>query len=160
VDDERTRGLVGDFLDYYTAHAIDHTTLMPGALEALDALSAYALAVCTNKPRRTSLAVLEGLGLAPRFRGVVAGDDLPHKKPHPAMVEEAARKLGLAVHQVVMVGDGPQDVLAGRSAGARTVGVRGGILAFERLAAAEPDLIIETLAELPDALDRLQATSV
>jgi len=157
--DARTQDLVDDFLDYYTAHAIDYTTLMPGALSALEALSDRALAVCTNKPRRTTLAVLRGLGLEPRFRGVVAGDDLPQKKPHPAMVHEAARKLGLSAKGVVMVGDGPQDVLSGRAAGALTVGVRGGIQAFERLAAAEPDIIIDTLAELPQALERLQATS-
>jgi phosphoglycolate phosphatase len=55
----------------------------------------------------------------------------------------------------VMVGDGPQDVLAGRAAGAFTIGVRGGIQAFERLAASEPDAIIDTLAELPRVISQL-----
>jgi 2-phosphoglycolate phosphatase len=155
VEAEETRAMVADFLDYYTAHPLDHTSLMPGALAALDALGHYALGVCTNKPRRTSLAVLQGLALAQRFKGVVAGDDLPTRKPDPAMVREAARQLGVPVEQVVMVGDGPQDVLAGRSAGAFTVGVRGGIQAFARLAASEPDAIIDTLAELPDVISRL-----
>ena len=156
VDDERTRALVKTFLDYYTAHALDYTTLMPGALLALDALGgSHALGVCTNKPRRTTLAVLRGLGLEPRFKGVVAGDDLPQKKPHPAMVLEAARLLDVAPSELVMVGDGPQDVLSGKGAGAYTIGVRGGIQAFERLAAAEPDVMIDSLAELPGALSRL-----
>ncbi len=157
VKDEKTRVMVADFLDYYTAHAVDHTSVMPGALEALEALASgrYALGVCTNKPRRTSLAVLRGLGLEPRFQSVVAGDDLPERKPHPSMVLEAARQLGAPVSQVVMVGDGPQDVLSGRAAGALTIGVRGGILAFERLAASAPDVIIDTLAELPAVVSRL-----
>ena len=155
LKDPQTAALVADFLDYYAEHAIDHTTIMPGALAALDALGEYALGVCTNKPRRTSLAVLAGLQLQARFKGVVAGDDLPQRKPHPSMVQEAARQLGVAVAEVVMVGDGPQDVEAGRAAGALTVGVRGGIQAFERLAASQPDLMIETLAELPEALSRL-----
>src|SRR6185503_1545062 len=109
----------------------DHTDVMPGTLQALYALSGYALGVCTNKPRITSVAVLRGLDLDVRFRGVVAGDDLPQRKPHPAMVHEAARQLGVPVTEVVMVGDGPQDVESGRAAGAFTVGVRGGIQAFE-----------------------------
>ena len=156
VKDAKTEAMVAYFLDYYAEHAIDHTAVMPGALEALEALGGYPLGVCTNKPRRTSVAVLRGLGLEARFKGVVAGDDLPQRKPDPAMVHEAARKLGVPVAEVVMVGDGPQDVLAGRAAGAFTVGVRGGIQAFERLAASEPDLMIDTLAELPAAINRLR----
>jgi phosphoglycolate phosphatase len=155
VKDPKTAQMVADFLDYYAEHPIDHTGVMPGALEALDALEKYALGICTNKPRRTSIAVLRGLGLEARFKGVVAGDDLPQRKPDPAMVHEAARQLSVLVAEVVMVGDGPQDVLAGRAAGALTVGVRGGIQAFERLAAAEPDVMIDTLAELPAAISRL-----
>jgi phosphoglycolate phosphatase len=157
VKDQKTAVIVADFLDYYAAHPIDFTAPMPGALEALDALSERALGVCTNKPRRTSLAVLDGLKLAARFKGVVAGDDLPERKPHPSMVQETARRLGVPVTEVVMVGDGPQDVLAGRAAGALTIGVRGGIQALERLEASQPTLIIDTLAELPAALTKLMS---
>lgn len=155
VADERTHALVLDFLDYYAEHPLDFTTLMAGALDALDALDAFPLGVCTNKARRTSVAVLRGLGLERRFRSVVAGDDLPQRKPDPAMVQEAARQLGISPRATVMVGDGPQDVLAGRAAGAYTIGVRGGILALERLVASKPDRIIETLAELPEAISQL-----
>jgi phosphoglycolate phosphatase len=155
VKDERVVGLVADFLDYYAAHPIDHTNLMPGALRALDELQNYPLGVCTNKPRRTSLAVIRGLKLEPRFAGLVAGDDLPLRKPDPAPVIEAARRIGVAVSEIIMVGDGPQDVLSGRAAGAYTVGVRGGIQAFERLAASAPDCMIDTLAELPAVVSQL-----
>lgn len=155
VTDPKTALMVADFLDYYAEHPIDHTGVMPGTLEALDALAHYALGVCTNKPRRTSVAVLRGLGLEARFKGVVAGDDLPQRKPDPAMVLETARRLGVLVTELVMVGDGPQDVLSGRAAGALTIGVRGGIQAFERLAASQPDLMIDTLAELPAAISQL-----
>jgi 2-phosphoglycolate phosphatase len=155
VTDERVRVIVADFLDYYAQHPIDHTPLMPGALQALDELRSYVLGVCTNKPRRTSLAVIQGLQLEARFSGVVAGDDLPQRKPDPAPVVETARRMGVPVHEVIMVGDGPQDILSGRAAGAYTVGVRGGIQAFERLAAAAPDCMIDSLAELPAIVSQL-----
>jgi phosphoglycolate phosphatase len=155
VKDEKVRALVATFLDYYALHPIDHTRPMPGALEALDGLAHYSLGICTNKPRVTSVAVLRGLELEARFAGVVAGDDLPQRKPDPAPVVEAARRIGVPVSEVIMVGDGPQDILSGRAAGAYTVGVRGGIQAFERLAASEPDCVIDTLAELPDVVSRL-----
>jgi phosphoglycolate phosphatase len=155
VNDSMTAEMVAEFLDYYAEHAIDHTTLMPGALAAMDALSGLPLGVCTNKPRRTCEAVLRGLRLEARFKGVVAGDDLPQRKPDPAMVHEAARLLAVPSQSVVMVGDGAQDVLSGRAAGALTIGVRGGIQALERLEASAPDMMIDTLAELPDALSQL-----
>ena len=155
VKHEKTALMVADFLDYYAQHPIDHTLPMPGALAALAALAELPLGICTNKPRRTSIAVLRGLGLEARFKGLVAGDDLPQRKPDPAPLREVARLLGVPVAEVVMVGDGPQDVLSGRAAGAFTVGVCGGIQAYERLAASAPDLMIDTLAELPDAVSRL-----
>lgn len=155
LKDPRTAAITADFLDYYAEHPLDYTQVMPGGLQALDELRLYPLGVCTNKARRTSVAVLQGLGLEPRFRGVVAGDDLPHRKPHPSMVQEAARQLGVPVFEVVMVGDSAQDVEAGRAAGALTVGVRGGIQAIERLLAAEPHALIDSLAELPALINRL-----
>lgn len=157
VKDPKVTQMVADFLDYYAANPIAHTDLMPGALAALEGLSAYPLGVCTNKPRRTTLAVLQGLKLDSRFGGLVAGDDLPQRKPDPAMVHETARRMGVPTSEVVMVGDGPQDVLAGRAAGAYTVGVRGGIQAYERLQASEPDVIIDSLAELTGVVSRLTA---
>ncbi len=45
--------------------------------------AALPLALCTNKPRRTTLAVLAGLGLSNTFRAVSAGGDHREKKPHP-----------------------------------------------------------------------------
>ena len=141
--------LLKTFLDYYTAHATDHTRLAPGALHALDELAPFSLALCTNKPRAPAIAVLEGLGVADRFRVVIAGGDLERGKPDPLPLVHIARELGCAPAELVMVGDGPQDVEAGRRAGARTVGVVGGIAARERLLAAEPEALIESLAELP-----------
>jgi phosphoglycolate phosphatase len=156
-DDERIAPLLGAFLQYYTAHPLDHTTVMPGALAALQALAGYALAVCTNKPRVTTLRVLDGLGLAPAFRVVVAGDDLPERKPHPAPILHIAQQFGVAGSELVVVGDGAQDVLAGRAAGARTVGVKGGIQPLERLLAAQPDSLIDALDGLPRVIARWAA---
>lgn len=158
-EDPRLARLFSGFLEYYTAHAIDHSTPMPGALTALDRLAGRALAVCTNKPRATTEAVLSGLGLADRFAAVVAGGDVPEPKPHPRALLRVADLLGVPAASLVMVGDGVQDVECGRGAGAFTVGVRGGIGDRARLEASRPDLLIDSLNELPDALGRLIAAA-
>jgi 2-phosphoglycolate phosphatase len=147
--DARLEPLLASFLEHYSAHAVDQTGVLPGAFEALDALSDFTLAICTNKPRKTSEIVIERLGLAPRFAALIAGGDLPQHKPDPAPLHELARRFNCAPEALVMVGDGPQDVECGRRAGARTVGVLGGIADPARLRAAEPDALIASLHELP-----------
>jgi phosphoglycolate phosphatase len=144
--------LLQSFLDYYGAHATDHTTLLPGAYEALAALGHLPLALCTNKPRSTTEAVLANLRLPAEFSVLVAGGDLPKIKPDPLPLQHIAQALGLSTAQLMMVGDGPQDVLCAKAAGARSVGVEGGIQARERLIAAEPDVLIASLSELPELI--------
>ncbi len=154
-DDPELESWLSSFLDYYTAHATDHTQPMPDALGVLDELSGLPLALCTNKPRATTDATLRGLSLDGYFRVVVAGDDLPTKKPDPGPLLHIARALAIFPDEMVMVGDGPQDIQCGRAVGARTVGVEGGILSRDALVAAGPDAMIH-LAELPRLLERWQ----
>ena len=77
------------FLAYYRDHKLDYTVLYPGVAETLDALDAEGvrMAVLTNKPVRISNAILEGLGVAPRFFRVFGGNSFDQKKPHPVGVE-------------------------------------------------------------------------
>jgi phosphoglycolate phosphatase len=99
--------------------------------------------------------VLHALGATHLFAAIVAGGDVAEKKPHPAPVLAVASMLGVSGAEVVMVGDGPQDVLAGRAAGARTVGVmEGGFLPRERMLAAAPDVVVDHLGELPAVVKR------
>jgi phosphoglycolate phosphatase len=148
-DDPRVAPLLRVFLDEYAAHPVVTTTVFPGAREALEALSALPLALCTNKPRVTTELVLRALDLERYFRAVVAGDDLPRRKPDPLPISHLAERLGVPAAHVLVVGDGAQDIEAGRAAGARTVGVRHGIQPLERLLAAKPERVLDSLAELP-----------
>ena len=147
-------GVLECYLAFYLAHPTDHTRWMPQARAVLDELRRFRLAIATNKPRNTTDVVLARLGVRSLFAAVSAGGDVPSVKPSPDPILHIAKQLGLNPDQMVMVGDGPQDVEAGRRAGCRTIGVKGGFLAPERLFAAQPDVILGSLAELPAVLDR------
>lgn len=136
------------FLRHYEKEPVARTTLLRGVQRVLDEANGFALAVCTNKPRRTAVLVLEGMSLSPFFPVVVAGGDTAQRKPNPEPVLRAIELLGLAPEEVLMIGDGPQDVLAARAAGVRSVGVKGGILELERLVGSNPDHLLESLEEL------------
>jgi phosphoglycolate phosphatase len=74
------------FRERYAAQGAALASVYPGALEALDALSAAGmrLGLCTNKPQAVALEVLETMDLARWFDVVVgAGADHP-LKPDPA----------------------------------------------------------------------------
>jgi len=141
------------FHAYYLAHPCVQSVLLPGAREVLDEGSSLPCALVTNKPRDVTLALLEALGIRGAFTAVWAGGDGP-LKPAPDGVRSVVAHLGVAASDAWMIGDGPQDVGAGRAAGCFTVGVPG-IAERERLLASGPDLFCESLNDLRDELRRL-----
>ncbi len=160
---ERATGLAPDapelaelgatFLDYYATHATVFTTLYPGVRETLDLLvQHYTLALCTNKPRVTTDAVLHELGLTRYFAVVVAGDDLTARKPDPAPLLHIAKVLKVQPAHMAMVGDGPQDIECGRAAGAWCVGVVFGMKAPDAMLAARPDYVVSRFADLVECV--------
>lgn len=138
---------------HYLANPARETRLMPGTLEALDALGHRTLAVATNKRRLTAEAVLGAMGLLERFAFVWGGGDGP-LKPDPHAVRTLAERAGRDPRELWMVGDGPQDVGAGKAAGARTVAVLGGFHPEERVRPLGPDHVIATLFELAEIVLR------
>lgn len=147
--------LLDTFLEYYASHACCSTTLMPGAQHALDTLGDVPLAILTNKPRACTDAVLRGLDIERYFRCVIAGGDVPQLKPNPAPFVAIAERLGTRSSNLIMIGDGPQDIHCGRAAGGYTIGVLGGIAMEQALRDASPDRILESLYELPDVVHEL-----
>ena len=152
--DPRLDQMLQEFFVYYTAHAVDHTRLIPGAREVLDRLRHLPRALCTNKPRVTTGAVLERLGIAGDFDAVVAQGDVPQTKPHPAPLQRIAELLGVPCSRLVLVGDGPQDIECARAAGARSIGISEALIVpLERLLEARPDQVVP-LAEVPSLIER------
>ncbi len=135
------------FLQEYGAGLVLRTALAPPDLRALlDALPG-PMAVVTNKPEGFTRVILERLDLARYFPVVIGGDTLAVRKPDPAPVLEALRRLG--AEEGVLVGDAPADVGAARAAGIWMIGVDWGIAAPE--GANER---VGSVAALADALRR------
>jgi len=140
------------FLSYYRAHMLDNTVAYPGVREGLDLLALRPMAVLTNKPVKFSQAILEGLGLARYFRYIYGGNSFQQKKPDPMGVEILLRDLDSQPRDAMMVGDSEVDVLTARNAGIWACGVTYG-LGADGLRAHPPDLLIDSLADLPFRLN-------
>jgi phosphoglycolate phosphatase len=143
------------FHRYYEDHPAVFTTLMPGARDVLDALADLPVALVTNKPRGATVAVLAALGIAERFASVRTGSDGP-LKPDPRAITDVLQWIRVDAKDAWMVGDGEQDVRAGRAAGCSTVGVRGGLQGDALLVASEPDALVDSLGDLVAMVNRLK----
>jgi phosphoglycolate phosphatase len=112
-----------EFLSNYAACMFDHTAAFPEVPELLEAIAARKLpwGVVTNKAARFTEPLLCRLPLFAGCSVAISGDTTPHAKPHPAPLQEAARRLGLVAEQCLYVGDDERDIAAGRAAGMPTV---------------------------------------
>lgn len=143
-------------------HAVNGqaSVVFDGAFEALERMRrrGWRLACVTNKPREFTLPLLQKAALAQSFEAVVCSDEVPQRKPHPAIVLEACARLGVAPSQAAMIGDSANDALAARAAGVRVVLVQTGYNEGEPVdaLAGQPgvDAIVPGLAEAVDVLER------
>jgi phosphoglycolate phosphatase len=147
TDADVERGL-SYFLEYYRAHMLDNTLPYPGVREGLEQLAGREMAVLTNKPVKFSHAIIEGLGLARYFRYVYGGNSFERKKPDPMGAEILLRDFGAAPREAMIVGDSEVDVQTARNAGTWACGVTYG-LGSARLAEFPPDILVDSLIELP-----------
>jgi phosphoglycolate phosphatase len=151
TDEEVEKGLAY-FLSYYREHMLDNTVPYPGVREGLALLEKYPMAILTNKPVRFSGWILQGLGLADYFRYVYGGNSFEKKKPDPVGVEVLLRDLKATPNEAMIVGDSDVDVRTARNSGIWACGVSYG-LGLKGLRANPPDVMVDSLVELPNHLN-------
>jgi phosphonoacetaldehyde hydrolase len=176
--------IFGVFEPMNVAAIKDHADFIPGALDALAAIRARGLRIGSTtgytRPIMAELApIAAAAGYAPEV--TVCAGDLPAGRPSPLMMWHAMAALGVwPAETVVKVDDTPPGIGEGVNAGTWTIGLAltGNIagLSAEELAAlpeaecavirdrattemlaAGADLVIDSIATLPAALDRIEA---
>jgi phosphoglycolate phosphatase len=151
TDPETEEGLQF-FLSYYRAHMLDNTVTYPGVREGLALLEKHPMAVLTNKPVRFSEGILDGLSLSRYFKYVYGGNSFETKKPNPHGMNVLLRELAAAPREAMIVGDSDVDVQTARNANTWACGVSYG-LGVEGMRAHPPDIMLDSLTELPAFLD-------
>ena len=109
-------------LDALEAEHEGGETAMPGASELLCALPAGRWALVTSAGRALALRRMAGVGL-PLPQVLVCADDVAAGKPSPEGYLQAAERLGVEPGRCVVFEDTPAGTEAGRSAGARVIGL-------------------------------------
>lgn len=140
--------------EHYSRH---RPKLLPGARRVLYQLGRrHALGLVTSGDRDRVHRQLRDFRLWNHFAARVCSGDTRLRKPHPAPLRLALRHMDLRPSETVYVGDSPEDLEMARSVGVRAaIAVLGPFPTEKRLRAAKPDLLLESIAELPSALKEL-----
>jgi HAD superfamily hydrolase (TIGR01509 family) len=142
--------LVAEREAIYEALIADPANLipMPGVFALLDDLSARGLplGVASASPRNHVDTILRALGIASRFRSVVAGDDVLRTKPAPDVYVRATKELGVAPANCVAIEDSATGSVSAKAAGLRAIVVPNRYTEHQDLSCA--DARAESLGEV------------
>jgi len=144
------------FLELYADNTSKRSKLYPGVKEGLAYLkqAGYRLGCVTNKAEQFTVPLLKDLGVHDYFEIVVSGDSLPKKKPDPMPLLHAAEFFGVEPENALMIGDSVSDVTAARAAGFQIVCMTYGYNHGVDIRDAQPDAVMDSMAELTELLDK------
>ena len=138
------------FKAHYARHMTDRSRPYDGVEPMLDALAASGatLAILSNKPHLAARQVVEATLGRWNWAAVIGQREGVPIKPDPTAVRLLAEQLDVPADRCLFVGDMTNDILAGRGAGMRTVGVTWGLRGREELTEAGADHLIDHPSEL------------
>ena len=139
---------MGLFFEHYSSHLLDHTTLYPNVLEVLGHFKKKKKVIVTNKREAFAICITEGLGIKNQFLEILGEDSTPYKKPDPCLLAHVMKKWGATPQRTIVIGDGVNDILLARNAGAVSCAFLNGLTEREKLFSLQPELICEQLSEL------------
>ena len=111
------------------------------------------IAAVTTRSQRSSAKTLELAGLMPFIETVVSKEDVdPHElKPHPKPILLALERLKVAPERAISMGDTNEDIVSGKSAGTKTIGVTYGA-AGQYIKESNPDYVVDDIKEIVSIL--------
>jgi phosphoglycolate phosphatase len=153
-DGELVARAIAGYRERFVEVGMFENQVYPDVANGLDRLAArgHRLWVVTSKPRVYAARIVEHFGLAGRFSGVYGSELDGTNVDKTDLVRVVLAREELRPADTWMIGDRAQDVRGGRANGARTAGVLWGYGSDEELRAAEPDLLVASMADLVAAV--------
>lgn len=152
LDEPTVQHLLSRFQMHYLALEVEQKSsaqFYPKVLSTLEQLhTRVPMAIVTNKPEQVAIACVERVGLQRFMSTVIGSDTLTERKPHPAPLLEACRRLNVESAQALMVGDSKTDWAAATAVPMRVALLPYGYHAGVDLSALEPTLMLNDVAEL------------
>lgn len=141
------------YREIYVKNYLEETKIYDGVKELLMELRKRKIktGIITSKLGDVARSFLKDLKINHLF-DVVVGEGDAEMKPSPAPVIHACKTLEEKPENCIMVGDSEDDIIAGKSAGAKTIAVLWEYKNKEELENLNPDYVVESVEELRNTL--------
>jgi len=128
------------------------TKRIAGVADALEELKKkYKLAIISNAQHGEIYVLLRTGGIDPRtFDLILGANDIRFPKPSPVPISKVEEVLASEVEYII--GDQTYDIRMGKAAKRKTIAVLTGMDSREKLGAEDPDIIVRSVAMLPEVL--------
>lgn len=149
--DDMVMKMRGYFVPYYNKHISDCTKPYEGIMAMADSLSeaGISMAVASNKFQEGTEALVAKFFSNYRFCSILGQREGKPIKPDPGIITEITSALpGISLDEVIYCGDSDVDMITGRNAGVRTIGVTWGFRTREELSGCNPWLMVEKPEEI------------
>jgi len=119
-----------EFFQCYEKRMSTNTRVFDDVPALIDALAERGIpwGIVTNKSKRFTGKLLEGIEALNASSTAISGDTTAHAKPHPEPLFEACRRMQVDPKRCIYVGDDERDIVAGLAAGMGTVAAAWGYL--------------------------------
>jgi HAD superfamily hydrolase (TIGR01509 family) len=132
-----------------TAEYQAHLPLLPGAVDAVRALSArWRLGVASSAPKSLIEAVLDASGLRSAFAAAVSSEEVARGKPAPDVYLEAAARLGVPPTACAAIEDSANGLRSAAAAGLAVIAVPRPEYPPPAEALDQARLVLDSLTEL------------
>ncbi|MEM2900420.1 MAG: HAD-IA family hydrolase, partial [Thermoplasmata archaeon] len=146
---------------YHNETFMQDTKVHDGIFEILEFLKKkkVRLGIITLRSKEMAYNVTSGLGLDKYMDITIAGGEVPMNKPSGYPIVYACSKFGIMPSKSVMVGDSTVDIICGKDAGAKSIGVLWGSDSEDELRKAGADMIVRSPKELKELFSRFLGLS-
>jgi phosphoglycolate phosphatase len=154
---ELVRERLDEAMDSGELEAIRGVREVDNATEAIRRLKerGYRLAILTRGHHAYAVEVLRKIGAEGYFDLILGRGETPKPKPYAEALQHAAELMGLSLDEVVFVGDHHIDSTCACNAGCHFVGVRSGPRGEESWEQNRPEIVLDSVADLPEYLSNL-----
>ncbi len=138
------------FKEEYILHIADTTKPYEGIMEVILNIKSrnFVVGILSNKSSNLTNLVLEMLNIYFFFDFVYGGDNFPEKKPSPIPILKILEEFDGNRGTSFMIGDSCNDILAGKNAGVKTIGVTYGFSPRNYINECKPDFVANTPLEI------------
>lgn len=134
---------------FYETYDGVNTGLFPWTSEIIPKLSKkHRLAIFTNRHSARARILIKPISRY--FECIIGGEDVRRLKPDPEGIFRIFSILGIGMEDrdALMIGDMPEDLIAGKAAGVKTGAVKWGLGDWDELLACGPDYVFEKYKDL------------